>query len=93
MGDVIVSENESILVMLARMEGKIDAAISGLDGRMNAVISDHRITKDTVADHEARLRVQESRAMISPKQLWVSLLAAVGGVVSLLNIFDWVRGF
>ena len=83
-----MDEQGSILVLLARMEGKLDVVVASVESTKEALGSTNR----TVADHEARLRVVEGRPYITPWKLWTSLLGAVTAVVGLLQIFAAIRG-
>jgi hypothetical protein len=80
-GSFEMHEQESILILLARMEGKLDVLVASLD-----------TTNKKVEDHETRLRVVEGRPYITPWKLWTSLLGAVTAVVGLLQIFAAIRG-
>lgn len=64
-------DDESLQVTLARLEGKVDAALAHQGARVDA-------HADDIADHEARLRVQEARRTVSPLQLWTAFVSAVG---------------
>ena len=100
-----MDEQGSILVLLARMEGKLDVVVASVEstkealGSTNRTVADHearlRVVEEPyrrVEDHETRLRVVEGRPYITPWKLWTSLLGAVTAVVGLLQIFAAIRG-
>ena len=75
-----MSESESVLVLLARLEGKLDAALAGAE-----------MLKETSSDHETRIRVLESKQTVTPKFLWSSLIGGITLMLMLLNLFDYLR--
>lgn len=90
-----VNEYTGIATTLARLEGKLDASLAGQAGRIDVHSERIRGVEEQNVDHENRLRTQEGRKTISPKQLWAGLGAAVGsmaagtavinGLVALIN--------
>lgn len=81
-----MSEEDSsqIRLAIARLEGKLDVAITG----QGAEIRD--LQKD-VADHEDRLRAEERRPRVTPKHLYAGLSAAVlilSGLAYLVNLLQ-----
>ncbi|THV26016.1 hypothetical protein [Glycomyces paridis] len=74
----------TIRLDLARLEGKLDVAITG----QGAEIRDLR--KD-VDDHESRLRTEEQRPRVTPKHLYAGLSTAVlllTGAAYLIKFFQ-----
>ena len=81
-----MSEDDSsaIRLDLARLEGKVDVAITGQG-------ADIRDLQKDVADHENRLRAEERRPRVTPKHLYAGLSAAVlilSGTAYLVNLFQ-----
>lgn len=79
-----MSEDETqVRVILARLEGKLDANLAAHGG-------DIATLKANDADKEVRLRTQEARRTISPQQLWAGIATAVGtatGLATLIRVF------
>lgn len=81
-----MSEDDSsaIRLDLARLEGKVDVAITGQG-------ADIRDLQKDVADHEQRLRAEERRPRVTPKHLYAGLSAAVlvlSGTAYLVSLFQ-----
>lgn len=80
-----MSEDDTpIRLDIARLEGKLDVAITG----QGAEIRD--LQKD-VADHEQRLREEERRPRVTPRHLYVGLSVAVlilSGLAYLVNLIQ-----
>lgn len=74
-------EQDSVFVLLARLEGKLDAVLAG-----------NVLTKEKVDDHEIRIRAIEARPYITPWKLWSSLLGTATFIVTVLQIINWFRG-
>lgn len=72
-----VNEYTGIATTLARLEGKLDASLAGQAGRIDVHSERIRGVEEQNVDHETRLRVQEARKTISPKQLWAGIGASV----------------
>ncbi|MEO2133373.1 MULTISPECIES: hypothetical protein [unclassified Microbacterium] len=67
----------TVLVTLARLEGKLDANLAAHAADLGAL-------KDSRVDHEGRLRSLESRPTVSPAQLWAGLIGTVGVIGGLI---------
>jgi hypothetical protein len=67
------SNAESVAVTLARLETKVDV-----------VIGQH---SSQITDHEARLRIQEARKTVSPRDLWVGVTTGAGFAVAVIAIW------
>lgn len=90
-----VNEYTGIATTLARLEGKLDASLAGQAGRIDVHSERIRSLEEQNVDHENRIRVQEHRRTISPKQLWAGLAgsvatmaagtAVVNGIMNLIN--------
>lgn len=63
-------QEAAVLVALARLEGKVDAALAQHGQRLDDTQSD-------VHDHEKRLRELEGRSTVSPRQLWATTASVV----------------
>lgn len=74
-----VVASDSMLVILARLEGKVDANLAGL-GR------DVHTLKGARDDHEVRLRSIEARSTVSARQLWAGLAGTVAVAAGLVGI-------
>lgn len=61
--------DDTIRVMLARLEGKVDAALAVQGSKVER----HEVN---LADHEIRLRNVEGRSTVSPRMLWTTLTSA-----------------
>lgn len=72
-----VTEYTGIATTLARLEGKLDASLAGQAGRIDVHSERIRGLEEQNVDHENRLRTQEARHTISPKQLWAGIGASV----------------
>ncbi|AHL18476.1 hypothetical protein ISF9_006 [Microbacterium phage vB_MoxS-ISF9] len=77
-----VTEYTGIATTLARLEGKLDASLAGQAGRIDVHSERIRGVEEQNVDHESRLRTQEARRTISPKQLWAGLGASVGAMAA-----------
>lgn len=64
-------DTDSVPVMIARLEGKVDVALA----QHGATISIHDAD---IADHETRLRVVEAKSTVSARQLWGAVCSAAG---------------
>jgi hypothetical protein len=63
-----------LLVALARIEAKLEAALTGqVDHEARIRILER---KDSAADHELRLRSIESRGYVTGKQMWAGLIGS-----------------
>lgn len=78
MGESVTDETE-VRVILARLEGKLDANLAAHSG-------DIATLKGNDADKEQRLRIQEARRTISPAQLWAGIVTAIGGATGLATL-------
>lgn len=83
-------EATSVHVILARLEGKLDANLAAHGG-------DIANLKTQNADHEARIRVGEReiarldrKPTVSPRQLWVAFTSAAGAGAALAAIFKFL---
>ncbi|MEV0267729.1 hypothetical protein AB0H43_03055 [Hamadaea sp. NPDC050747] len=77
----MVSNDEATAVILARLEGKLDAAIL----QHAVMLSEHGRRLD---DIEPRLRAQEQRSVVTPAAMWIALgvlAAIVAAVVPFLD--------
>lgn len=77
-------------VILARLEGKLDANLAAHGGDINAL-------KAQTLDHEARIRTGEKeinrldrRPTVSPRQLWTGFTGAVAAGAALTAIFKFI---
>ena len=43
---------------------------------------------DTLKDHESRLRVQEARRTVSPRDLWTGIIGAAGAGAAIASIIQ-----
>lgn len=75
------ASGETLRVMLARLEGKVDAALAVQGAR----VEEHAVD---LKDHEARLRVVESKPTVSPRLLWTGLVSAVLAVSAASPLLD-----
>lgn len=86
MTPVVSGGDDDLRVMLARLEGKVDAALAG----QGATVSEHgrRITESEArADaFDARLRAVEQRPTVSPRAMLAGL-ASVATVAAALTPF------
>lgn len=76
--------NIDILVILARLEGKVDTLIaSQTDHEARIRTLEQKTTVDPVS-YEARMHAVEQKSTVSPKTLWAALLGAstMVGVIS-----------
>lgn len=80
---VSVSTDTPVLVAIARLEGKLDANLARVEGKVDGQATD-------LADHEARMRVQEARRTVSPGQLWAGLVGVLGVGVATLTIVNGI---
>lgn len=83
-----VNEYTGIATTLARLEGKLDASLAGQAGRIDVHSERIRGLEEQNADHEHRIRTQESRRTVSPKQLWMGLsgvVAVMAGAMGIVN--------
>lgn len=77
-------DDANIRLDIARLEGKLDVAITGQGAELRELRRD-------VDDHEERIRAEEQRPRVTPKHLYMGLSAAVlvlGGLVSLVNLMQ-----
>lgn len=77
-------DDANIRLDIARLEGKLDVAITGQGAELRELRRD-------VDDHEERIRAEEQRPRVTPKHLYMGLSAAVlvlGGLVSLVNLIQ-----
>ena len=63
-------DSGTIRLDIARLEGKLDVAITGQGAEIRELQKD-------VADHEQRLRTEEQRPRVTPKHLYTGLAVAV----------------
>lgn len=85
-----VTEETEVRIILARLEGKLDANLAAHSGDISTL-------KTQQADHETRIRVGErrinevdSKPTVSPKQLWAGLggaVAVAAGIASIIRAF------
>lgn len=76
------SDSDSIGVQLARMEAKFDVAMATFITRMDSFSKD-------VNDHEARVRVLETRPYIRPAVMWTLIgiiVSIVGAEIALIGL-------
>lgn len=72
---------DSVPVMIARLEGKVDAALA----QQGAVIANH---DDDIKDHEKRLRAVEDRSTVTWKQLWAAVGSAAAVFAALSSLIQ-----
>jgi hypothetical protein len=80
---MVEDDTGSIRLDIARLEGKVDVAITGQGAEIRELQKD-------VADHEQRLRAEEQRPRVTPKHLYGGLSVAVlilSGIAYLIVIF------
>lgn len=78
-----MSDETEVRVILARLEGKLDANLAAHGG-------DIATLKANDADKEIRMRAQEARRTVSPQQLWAGIASAIGsavGIASIIRVF------
>lgn len=85
-----VNEYTGIATTLARLEGKLDASLAGQAGRIDVHSERIRGLEEQNVDHETRMRTQEGRKTISPKQLWAGLAGAVGTMAAGTAIINFL---
>jgi hypothetical protein len=81
---MVEDDSGHIRLDLARLEGKLDVAITGQGAEIRALRVD-------VDDHETRLRTEEQRPRVAPKHLYMGLSAAVlvlTGLVALTTLLQ-----
>lgn len=64
---------DSVAVTLARLETKVDVVI-GQHGSQ-------------ITDHEARLRIQEARKTVSPRDLWLGVSGGAAFTLVIVNLW------
>lgn len=69
----------SVLIALARLEGKVDAALA----TQGAQLTEHGRRLD---DHEPRLRLLEATPTVTPRAMWTAL-ATLAAIVAALTPF------
>lgn len=81
-----VTEETEVRIILARLEGKLDANLAAHSGDISAL-------KTQNADHEARIRATEreitrvaSLPRVTPKQLWAGLTGSVAVMAGLAAV-------
>lgn len=72
---------DSVPVTLARLEGKVDAALA----QQGVTIAGHAAD---IADHETRLRAVEVKPTVSPRQLWTVIGSAVAVFATLSPLLE-----
>lgn len=75
------SNTQASLIVLTRLEAKVDVALATQGADLAAQKSD-------LADHEARLRAIELRPTVTPAGLWTVVLGVVTAAAALLGITD-----
>jgi hypothetical protein len=75
------SPDDSTLVVLTRLEAKVDVALA----HHGASIDAHRREID---DHEGRLRRLEERRTISPRELWGAVGSGAAFVLVVVNLWN-----
>lgn len=73
----------AVLVALTRMEAKVDIALAHHGAEI-------KTQGQAVEDHEARIRVLESRSTVSPRALWTAVVSAGGLIIGVLTFLDKV---
>lgn len=73
----------ALLVAFTRMEAKVDVALTSHGADLKA-------EKHRGDDHEARIRILESRPTVSPRSLWTAVISAAGLVLTIVSILDKV---
>ncbi|AWY06654.1 tail needle protein [Microbacterium phage Zeta1847] len=76
---VAVASADPVVAAIARLEGKVDVALA-LHG------ADLRELRHDRDDHEVRIRAQEARKTVSPRDLWVGLGGAAATGAALASI-------
>ena len=74
-------DTDSVPVMLARLEGKVDVALAQQGAKLDGHAAE-------IADHESRLRAVEAKPTVSPRTLWTvigSVIAAFATISPLLE--------
>lgn len=69
----------SVLIALARLEGKVDAALA----TQGAQLAEHGRRLD---DHEPRIRAVENRPTVTPTAMWTAL-GTLAAIVAALTPF------
>lgn len=77
-------QEQDLRVGLARLEGKVDAALTGHGAQIRELTHD-------VADHESRLRAEERRPRVTPRHLYMGLSAAILVLTGLVAIVTLLR--
>lgn len=85
-----MNEDTEVRVILARLEGKLDANLAAHGG-------DIATLKSNDADKEARIRFLEAevnrvdaKPTVSPKQLWLGFTSAAGAGAALAAILRFI---
>jgi len=71
----------AVLVALTRMEAKVDIALAQHGAEI-------KTQGQTVEDHEARIRVLESRSTVSPRTLWTVVAGGAGLAISAISLIQ-----
>lgn len=74
-------DTDSVPVTLARLEGKVDAALA----QQGVTIAGHAVD---IADHETRLRAVEAKPTVSPRTLWSVVVGAVGVLATISPLLE-----
>lgn len=78
----MTAEQQDLRVGLARLEGKVDAALTGHGSRLE-------VLEISTRDQETRLRGLELRPVVAPRHIYAGVVLAcmiLGAVVSILTI-------
>ncbi|QZD97648.1 hypothetical protein SEA_PLATTE_55 [Microbacterium phage Platte] len=74
-----MTDETEIRVILARLEGKLDANMASQGGDIETL-------KANDSDKELRLRAVEHRPTVSPGQLWTGILGAIAGASGIAGL-------
>jgi hypothetical protein len=77
-------DSGTIRLDIARLEGKLDVAITGQGAEIRELQKD-------VADHEQRLRTEEQRPRVTPKHVYAGLSAAVMVLTGIAYLFKFFQ--
>lgn len=75
-----MTDADSVLVLIARIEGKLDA-----------VLQRGEAAEKRQEDHEARIRVLEAKPSVSPRFLWLAVTSGAACVYSIIQFVDYIR--
>jgi hypothetical protein len=75
------SPETTLLLAFTRLEGKVDVALAQHG-------ADIKSQGEDLKDHEARIRILESRSTVSPRVLWTTVVSAAGLVIASAPFLD-----